>query len=117
MGPLAQVGLALATSIGAWINLALVFWFAARANLIVMDARLKQSLMILLLCGAALAAFLWYSTAPMVRWFSSNLVMHDEAALIALAAVSAAIYGGFVISLLGKSWFGGFRGLPKKPVI
>ena len=28
MGPLAQVGLALATSIGAWINLGLVVWFA-----------------------------------------------------------------------------------------
>ena len=33
MGPLAQVGLALATSIGAWINLGLVVWFAARAGL------------------------------------------------------------------------------------
>ena len=33
MGPLAQVGLALATSIGAWINFALVLWFASRARL------------------------------------------------------------------------------------
>ena len=32
MGPLAQVGLALATSIGAWINLGLVIWFAMRAG-------------------------------------------------------------------------------------
>ena len=32
MGSLAQVGLALATSIGAWINLACVVWFAARAR-------------------------------------------------------------------------------------
>ena len=32
MGPLAQVGLALATSIGAWINLGLVVWFAHRAG-------------------------------------------------------------------------------------
>ena len=32
MGPLAQVGLALATSIGAWINLGLVVWFAMRAG-------------------------------------------------------------------------------------
>ena len=32
MGPLAQVGLALATSIGAWINLGLVVWFARRAG-------------------------------------------------------------------------------------
>ena len=32
MGPLAQVGLALATAIGAWINLGLVMWFAHRAG-------------------------------------------------------------------------------------
>ena len=34
MGPLAQVGLALATSIGAWINFILVLYFAARAGYI-----------------------------------------------------------------------------------
>ena len=32
MGPLAQVGLALATAVGAWINLGLVVWFAHRAG-------------------------------------------------------------------------------------
>ena len=44
MGPLAQVGLALATSIGAWINFVLVLWFAARAGHIAADATLKSSL-------------------------------------------------------------------------
>ena len=39
MGPLAQVGLALATSIGAWINLGLVVWFArARRHISQFDA-------------------------------------------------------------------------------
>ncbi|MDO8877501.1 MAG: murein biosynthesis integral membrane protein MurJ, partial [Pseudolabrys sp.] len=43
MGPLAQVGLALATSIGAWINLLLVLWLGHRAGHIKIDARLRQS--------------------------------------------------------------------------
>ncbi len=34
MGPLAQVGLALATAIGAWVNLGLIIWFAARAGIL-----------------------------------------------------------------------------------
>ena len=38
---LAQVGLALATSIGAWINLGLVVWFASRAKLASVDERLR----------------------------------------------------------------------------
>ena len=44
MGSLAQVGLALATSVGAWINFILVLWLANRAGLIAFDERLKASL-------------------------------------------------------------------------
>lgn len=113
MGPLAQVGLALATSIGAWINLALVLWFASRADLLRIDARLKRSLLIMAICGAVLAVFLWYSSAPVMRWLSSKVVMHDEIALIVLAVASAVIYGGLAIGILGKGWFGGFRAAAK----
>src|SRR5438128_2478360 len=42
-GPLAQVGLALATTIGAWINFGLVIFFASRRGLIGFDARLLRS--------------------------------------------------------------------------
>src|SRR4029077_12223064 len=42
MGPLAQVGLALATSIGAWINLGLVVWFSRRGGLAAHDKRLRH---------------------------------------------------------------------------
>jgi len=44
MGPLAQVGLALATAVGAWVNLSLLVWFAARQRLIVLDARLVRAI-------------------------------------------------------------------------
>src|SRR6187431_1374604 len=35
----AQVGLALATSAGAWINLALLAWFATRQKILAVDRR------------------------------------------------------------------------------
>src|SRR4029450_11086616 len=44
MGSLAQVGLALATAVGAWVNLALLVWFAARQGLVAVDARLVAAL-------------------------------------------------------------------------
>ena len=50
MGSLAQVGLALATSIGAWINFILVLWFAGQ-GLIAADATLNSSLMKLAAAG------------------------------------------------------------------
>src|SRR6266540_2954504 len=44
MGPLAQVGLAIATAIGAWVNVLLLFWFAARSGLFALDPRLVRAL-------------------------------------------------------------------------
>src|SRR6202167_2862802 len=58
MGSMAQAGLALATSIGAWINFVLVLWFAARAGLIAADAALRSSLVKLAAAAAAFAVFL-----------------------------------------------------------
>ncbi len=44
VGSLAQVGLALATAVGAWINLLLVIGFAVRAGYLELDRQLMQSL-------------------------------------------------------------------------
>src|SRR5262244_335107 len=70
MGPLAQVGLALATSIGAWINLVLVVWFAARAGHASDDGRLRQSIMKLAAAGVVLAVVLWLCHGPVIRWLA-----------------------------------------------
>ena len=43
MGPLAQIGLALATAVGAWINLLLVLFFAVRAGYLEFDRGLSSS--------------------------------------------------------------------------
>src|SRR5262249_35737129 len=59
MGSLAQVGLALATAIGAWINLLLVLFFAARADFLVFDRPLVQSIAKFAGIGVVLAAALW----------------------------------------------------------
>ena len=44
VGPLAQVGLAFATAVGAWINLSLVIVFAVRAGYLQLDAALMRSM-------------------------------------------------------------------------
>src|SRR5262244_2315057 len=59
MRDFAQVGLAFATSVGVWINFALIVWFAQRARLISVDDRLKRSAGRLALAGVALAAALF----------------------------------------------------------
>jgi len=104
MGPLAQVGLALATSIGAWINFVLVLWLAARAGFIAVDAELKASLGKLALAGLALAVVL-FAAAPMTAAFLSALPrLRNETQLLAVALLGAIVYGALVLFLFGRRW-------------
>ena len=110
MGPLAQVGLALATAIGGWINLMLVVWFARRAGLAGADARLRQSVVKLAVAGLALAAALWLAHAPLVQMFAGWNGLRDLAILGAMMIVGAIVYGGLVLGLLGRAWLTSFGG-------
>jgi putative peptidoglycan lipid II flippase len=110
MGTLAQVGLALATSIGAWINLVLVIWFATRAGHASHDGRLHQSMIRLAGAGVVLAAVLWLCHGPVVRSLADWQGPRDLAALAILGAIGAAAYGGTVLILFGREWVAAFRG-------
>ena len=109
MGPLQQAGLALATSIGAWINLGLVVWFAARAGHLNVDERLRQSMLKLVIAGLALAAALWLSETPVAHIFAGWARLRDVASLVVLAAIGGAVYGGIVLILIGPHWLAAFR--------
>jgi putative peptidoglycan lipid II flippase len=104
MAPLAQVGLALATSIGAWLNLILVVWFAARAGHLSIDPRLRTSAVRLGLAGCILALGLWLGELVVMRVWPARAILRDETALAALAALGAVLYGGALIILFGKEW-------------
>src|SRR5664279_5434524 len=94
MGPLAQVGLALATSIGAWINLGLVVWFAARAGHVHIDERLRQSTLKLAAAGLALAATLLLCGAPVAHLFEGWHRQRDVMELAVLAVIGGGVYAG-----------------------
>jgi putative peptidoglycan lipid II flippase len=104
MGPLAQVGLALATSIGAWINFILVLWFAARAGLIAADATLKSSLAKLALAGLAFALVLFLAAPFVTSLLSSWSRFRDESELLVLVLFGGVFYGALVFALFGRRW-------------
>ena len=109
MGPLAQVGLALATSIGAWINLGLVIWFAHRAGHDRIDQRLRQSTLKLAAAGLAMAAVLWLGQAPLARALAGWHRWQDLATLLTLGTVASVVYGAIVIAMFGPAWLTRFR--------
>lgn len=104
MGPLAQVGLALATATGAWINLLLVLGFAVRAGYLEFDRALAQSLAKFAASGVVLAATLWLAARLASSYLAQLASFRDEAVLLVLIAVGAIVYVGSILLLFGKGW-------------
>ena len=115
-GDYAQVGLAFATSIGGWVNLALLIAFAQRAGLFAFDREVVRSALRLAVAGAVMAAALALADAP-VRTLLAGRALHNELALALLAVIGAAVYGAMVIALFGRQWVARFGGgaAPRTP--
>jgi putative peptidoglycan lipid II flippase len=110
----AQVGLAFATSVGVWVNFALLVWFATRRKLLTFDDRLRSSVVKLVLAGMAVAAILFVAAGPIVRQSESFGALRFVVALAVLGTLSAVLYGGAVAFMFGPRWFrefGGGRGV------
>jgi len=105
----AQVGLAFATSIGVWINFALLGWFAHRARLIAADDRLKRSAIKLAIAGLALAAALFVGERLIAPLVARLPALRAETELAALALIGALVYGGALALLFGPEWLAAFR--------
>jgi putative peptidoglycan lipid II flippase len=106
----AQVGLAFATSIGVWVNFALLAWFAVRAKLLQVDGRLRAAAIRLALVGVTLAVVLAVAAGPLQRLCEPLGTLRHIAALGALVLLGAVLYGGAVAALFGPRWFRAFRG-------
>jgi putative peptidoglycan lipid II flippase len=104
VGPLAQVGLAFATAVGAWINLSLVIGFAVRAGYLQLDAALMRSLAKFVAAGAVLGGALWLAARLSAAYLSQLSALHDEATFLLLIVVGALVYVGAILLLFGKRW-------------
>ena len=117
MGRYAQVGLAFATSVGVWVNFALLTWFAMRAGFMSFDARLKTSVMKLAAAGLVLAAVLALAAPPIIRFCESFGGLRHVAALLALAALGALVYGVVMTAMFGSRWIAGLRRRRARPAL
>ncbi len=104
VGALAQVGLALATAVGAWINLLLVVGFAVRAGYLDLDKALTQSLAKFVASGAVLAAALWLAARFAGSHLAQLSMLRDEAMLLVLVVVGTIVYAGSILLLFGRRW-------------
>ena len=104
MGHLAQVGLALATSVGAWINLSLLALFARRQGFAVSGAAIGKPVAKLLIAGAVLAAMLLGGSYALERALAGMAHFREETMLGLLLLLGVVVYGLAVFLLLGRPW-------------
>jgi putative peptidoglycan lipid II flippase len=104
VGSLAQVGLALATAVGAWINLLLVLGFAVRAGYLKFDRALLLSLARFLASGIVLAAVLWLAERLAAAQLAHLSTLRDETALALLIVIGTIVYAGSIWLLFGWGW-------------
>ena len=110
MGRYAQAGLAFATAIGAWVNLSLLLWIAARKQLITIDDRLRQSVAKLAIAGIALALAIFAGERAVAGLLPSSSPLHAEITLALIGLIGAAVYSAAVLALFGRRWLAAFRG-------
>jgi putative peptidoglycan lipid II flippase len=103
MGAFAQIGLALATAVGAWVNLLLVLGFAVRAGYLELNRELWQSLLRFAVSGAVLAATLWFAARFAAAHFEA-IRFRDETTLLLLVGVGGVVYAASVLLLFGPRW-------------
>ena len=89
VGSLAQIGLALATAVGAWINLLLVIFFAVRAGYLVLDRAMLTFLCKIRPRRRDSGCGIMVRRALRGRPFAQMSAFRDEATLALLIAVGA----------------------------
>jgi putative peptidoglycan lipid II flippase len=103
VGSLAQVGLALATAAGAWINLALLVYFARRHNFEspgVAPNRIGR----LVLAGLVFAAILYLGEQLLRPLVAGLPALREETLLLLLLVTGSILYTALVTGLLGRDW-------------
>lgn len=101
---LAQVGLALATAAGAWINLLLVIGFAVRAGYLDIDRALVTSIVKFGGVGCVMALVFWGIARIAAVQLAGLPALRDEATLGALIVAGAAVYAALIALLFGPAW-------------
>lgn len=90
--PFAHVGMAMATTIAGWLNVALMLWVLHKRRLFVMDRMLVVRLPRLLLSCGLMAACLWYLARPLEFMLHGDM-LQKALALTALVGAGLAVYG------------------------
>jgi len=103
MGPLQQAGLALATSLGAWVNLGLLTVLASRRGFMHLDRRLYAMLACVALATVTAGLAMYAAATALVPLLAGLSHIGDIIGLALVGIVGAAFYGATVYCAFGTA--------------
>jgi len=103
MGPLQQAGLALATSLGAWVNLGLLAMLASRRGFMHLDRRLYAMLACVALATVTTGLAMYAAATALVPFLAGLSHIGDIIGLAVVGIVGAAFYGATVYCAFGTA--------------
>ncbi|HEX4533602.1 MAG TPA: murein biosynthesis integral membrane protein MurJ [Rhizomicrobium sp.] len=91
-------GIALGTSFGAWINVAVLTWQGRRHALLAIDSGFRRAVIPIILAGVAAGAGA-YAGAQGIKMFAAPAMQfHDEIMLGAAALLGCVLYGAVILT-------------------
>jgi putative peptidoglycan lipid II flippase len=93
LGLMPHLGIAVATTLGGWLNAGLLYTTLARRGELVPDARLKRALPLVVIASIVMGAALWFAAAGLAPWFAaSSGFLHRMSALVVLIGAGLIVY-------------------------
>ncbi|MDR3515806.1 MAG: murein biosynthesis integral membrane protein MurJ [Azospirillaceae bacterium] len=111
MGPLAQTGIAVGTSVSAWINIILLAWVLHRRGHFAMDARLRRAIPRLVVASLGMGGVLIGLQSALASALAAPSLALRFAALAVLLLAGLMAYGAFAaaLGLVRRQDFAGLR--------
>jgi putative peptidoglycan lipid II flippase len=100
LGLMPHLGIAVATTLGGWLNAALLYATLVRRGQFASDARLRRALPRIVLASLAMSALLWIVAALLAPSFArTGATLERSLALFTLIGTGILVYGAGVLGL------------------
>lgn len=104
IGWMPHVGIAVATTFGGWLNAALLWWTLRKRGQFIADARLRRSLVMILLSSAVMGAALWWHARELSPWFQPG-----HGTWVRATALGVLVAGGSLVYAIAAVGTGAVR--------
>jgi putative peptidoglycan lipid II flippase len=97
LGLMPHLGIAVATTLGGWLNAVLLYRTLAKRTDFVADLRLKRALKLIVISSLIMGLAVWITATVLQDWFSAPSVLVRAGALATLIGCGLAVYSTAIL--------------------